>query len=312
MTETQTKSHPAVIKRLASEFVKRKPMRTTSLIVTLFGDMISQHGGDIWLGSLVRALARLGVNERLVRTSVFRLVQEGWLESERVGRRSYYRFSEYGSHEYGRAARRIYALDKELWNGRWQLLIPLAVPEATRERFRRSLYWQGFRNITPGLFAKPGRGGKALQETLEEFDLADKVILMEADTLPGTSSDLLGEMVEDSWHLHEVAVRYREFLSRFKSLATWLEKCPAPAPESAFVARTLLIHDYRRVLLQDTRIPGALLPPRWPGFEAEWLTAKVYKALAPASIEFVMSELEGERGPMPEQVPEFQLRFDEH
>ncbi len=154
-----------------------------------------------------------------------------------------------------------------------------------------------------------GGVSKALQETLEEFGLSDKVILMEADTLPETPNELLGEMVEENWHLHAVAVHYREFLARFKSLARWLEKHPLPGPESAFVARTLLIHDYRRVLLQDTRIPGALLPPRWPGSEAEQLTSRVYRALAPASIEYICAELEGESGLLPKQVPAFQLRF---
>lgn len=60
-------------------------MRSTSLIITLFGDTVSPHGRTIWLGSLVQALAPIGVNERLVRTSVFRLVKEGWLEADRVG-----------------------------------------------------------------------------------------------------------------------------------------------------------------------------------------------------------------------------------
>jgi phenylacetic acid degradation operon negative regulatory protein len=284
-------------------------MRTTSLIVTLFGDMVSPHGGTIWLGSLVRALAPIGVNERLVRTSVFRLVQEGWLESERVGRRSYYRFSDYGSHEYERAAQRIYALDKEPWDGRWQLLIPLAVPEEQREPFRRSLQWQGFRAVAAGMFAKPGRGGIALLETLEEFGVADKVVLMEADTLPQTRPETLGQMVQASWQLDEVGLRYREFLSRYRALAKWLGQNPAPEPESSFAARTLLIHDYRRVLLQDTRIPGALLPPDWPGSAAERLTAVAYRALAPASCEFICAELEGEGGKLPGPAHDFQRRF---
>ena len=101
----------AAIENLVAEFSARRPIRCTSLIVTLFGDVVSQHGGVIWLGSLVEALSLLGVYERLVRTSTFRLVQEGWLESVRSGRRSFYRFTDYGRQEYERAARRIYAVE---------------------------------------------------------------------------------------------------------------------------------------------------------------------------------------------------------
>ena len=302
-------AEPAVVKRLVAEFGTRKPMRTTSLIVTLFGDMVSQHGDAIWLGSLVRALAPVGVNERLVRTSVFRLVQEGWLEFERVGRRSYYRLSDYGSHEYQRAARRIYALDKVPWNGRWHLLLPGSVPEELREKFRRSLHWQGFRAISPGVYAKPGQGGIALQETLAEFGMTGAVIQMEADTLPETPDSLLADMVEENWHLQEVGQRYRQFITRFKPLARWLRTHKTPGPEAAFVARTLLIHDYRRVLLQDTRVPGALLPSRWPGLEAEQLTAGVYSALGVASLAFITGELEGESGALQSVSPDFHRRF---
>ena len=41
------------------------------------------HGGAIWLGDLIELLAPLGINERLLRTSVFRLVAQNWLQSER-------------------------------------------------------------------------------------------------------------------------------------------------------------------------------------------------------------------------------------
>ena len=298
-----------VIKPLVSGFTARRPMRTTSLIVTIFGDVASQHGGSIWLGSLVRVMAPLGVNERLVRTSVFRLVKEGWLEFERVGRCSYYRFTEYGSHEYQRAARRIYAIDDVAWNGRWQILVPLELPGEVRERFRRSLHWQGFRSITSGTFAKPGSGGSMLLETLEEFDAAGRVLVMDADTLPQTPPRLLREMVQEFWHLDEVASRYREFLKRFRPLFKALAKGEDFEPESAFIARTLLIHDFRRVLLQDTPIPEELLPSDWPGTEALSQTGQAYLALAEASIGFICAELEGENGVVGCPGPQFVQRY---
>ena len=283
-------------------------MRTTSLIVTLFGDIVSQHGHRIWLGSLVKAMAQLGINERLVRTSVFRLVQEGWLESERVGRRSFYRFSSYGTHEYERAARRIYALDNNQWHGRWQLLIPQNIPDSQREQFRRSLDWQGYRTITAGTYAKPGDGGQALRETLEEFGVTDKVIILDAKTADITSSQLVQELVHDSWQLGLVAKSYRDFLKRYQPLLKWSQK--KQTPENAFIARTLLIHDYRRILLHDTPLPDELLPPAWPGAKALKLTGVVYKALAEASMDYILAELETGNGPMPAADVQFWNRFE--
>lgn len=304
-------SRLAAVKHLISEFVGRSPMRAKSLIITLFGDSVSQHGRVVWLGSLVKALAPLGINERLVRTSVFRLVKEGWLESERVGRRSFYRFSNYGTHEYERAARRIYALENPRWQGHWQLLILRDVPAKDRERFKRSLYWQGYRTIAPDTFAKPGDKGHALRETLDEFDVADKVMILDANTSSFSSSQVVRELVQDSWRLEEVAEGYRDFLKHYKPLLKWSQQERIPETETAFLARTLLIHDYRRILLQDTPLPDELLPPGWPGAEARKLTGQIYRVMAKPSSEYIVSELESGNGPMPEADVNFWDRFDQ-
>jgi phenylacetic acid degradation operon negative regulatory protein len=285
-------------------------MRTTSLIVTFFGDVVSQHGNTIWLGSLVRAMAQLGINERLVRTSVFRLVKEGWLESERVGRRSFYRFTSYGSHEYERAARRIYALESRQWKGQWKLLIPQDIPDKQREQFRRSLHWQGYRAIAAGTYAKPGDSGHSLIETLEEFGMTDKVVVLDASTSALTSRQALRKLVRGNWQLEEVGQGYKDFLARYKALQKWSGGKQPADPEAAFIARVLLIHDYRRILLQDTPLPDELLPPAWPGDAARTLTGQVYKAVAQASNDYIMTQLEPGNGPMPEADASFWNRFN--
>ncbi|MCV6625793.1 MAG: hypothetical protein OIF38_06830, partial [Cellvibrionaceae bacterium] len=105
--QAQQSSALAGVEQLLGEFQKKRPLRGGSLIITVFGDSISQHGGSVWLGSLIDALEPFGMNQRLVRTSVYRLIQEGWLDSTQVGRRSYYRFTEFGLRQYQKAARRI-------------------------------------------------------------------------------------------------------------------------------------------------------------------------------------------------------------
>jgi phenylacetic acid degradation operon negative regulatory protein len=76
--------------RLFDHFATRKPLRTGSLIVSIFGDSVAPRGGVVWIGSLIEVLAPLGISQRLVRTAVFRLVQDGILTNEQVGRRSFY------------------------------------------------------------------------------------------------------------------------------------------------------------------------------------------------------------------------------
>ena len=64
---------------LAEDYGSMRPLRGGSLIITVFGDAILPRGGSIWLGSLIKLVQPLGLSERLVRTSVFRLAQDGWL-----------------------------------------------------------------------------------------------------------------------------------------------------------------------------------------------------------------------------------------
>jgi len=77
-------------RKLVKEYQSQPTLRAGSLITTVFGDAIAPRGGHVWLGSLIKAMTGFGISERLVRTSVFRLAQDGWLQSEQIGRRSYY------------------------------------------------------------------------------------------------------------------------------------------------------------------------------------------------------------------------------
>lgn len=302
-------THPKPVERVLTSFRNKRPMRVKSLIITLFGDVVSQHGHTIWLGSVVRTLAKLGINERLVRTSVFRLAQENWLQAERVGRRSYYRFTAHGSAEYQRAARRIYAIEDTLWDGHWQLLVPVDIADEDRENFRRSLAWQGFRAISTGTFARPGKPGRTLQETLEEFHASDGVLLFDATSSQLASHQSLRATVKECWQLDNTAAAYRSFLEVYQPVHQWLARQSRLAPETAFILRTLLVHDYRRVLLHDTPLPEELLPPGWPGASALAITADMYRRLAEDSIAHITTYLEGGNGPLPPANPGFYERF---
>ncbi len=66
--------------------LKRLKPKARSVIITVYGDSISHHGGSAWLGSVIELVEPLGLNERAVRTSAFRLAKENWLVAEQIGR----------------------------------------------------------------------------------------------------------------------------------------------------------------------------------------------------------------------------------
>lgn len=311
-----TVSSRGVFEGLLDHYRTIAPLRSKSLIISLFGDVVSPHGNEIWLGSVIRALLPFGINERLTRTAVFRLVREGWLVGHRSGRRSYYGFSDYGAHEYARAARRMYAAPGGHWSGSWQVIIQAraAAPGFPEEGLRRSLHWQGYRALMPGTWARPAPGGSDLRDTLAEFDALDRVVTFEARTDDIADLATVRGLVADAWRLGELADRYRQFIELFGGLAgnSGTRKHP-PAPPESFLIRLLLIHAYRRILLNDTSLPEILLPPPWPGIEAQRLAASVYRSLAGPSASYICSALVCAQGNLPSAHPSFHDRFpDQH
>ena len=77
-------------------FIQTERVQAGSLIVSMYGDAIYPRGGSVWLGCLIRLLAPLQVNERLIRTAIFRLVKDDWLQTETYGRRTNYVLSASG------------------------------------------------------------------------------------------------------------------------------------------------------------------------------------------------------------------------
>ena len=290
-------------------FRERQPMRAKSLIITLFGDVISQHGGEIWLGSIARSVEALGINDRLVRTSIFRLAKEGWIEVEREGRKSFYGFTRSGSKEYQRAAQRIYSAGGNSWRGGWQILIPTHLPEHLRDDFRRSLNWLGFRAISNGTFARPGGDEESIRDLLDEFDLNSGVIVMEAKTTSLTSSKEWRNVVSEYWQLETLEADYRQLIGLFRPLKKTLDNGVLPTPLEAFQARILLIHEYRRILLRDTPLPDDLLPNRWQGTVARQLVQGLYRDLAAPSTNYIQTELVNRQGRLPEPESYFYRRF---
>jgi phenylacetic acid degradation operon negative regulatory protein len=270
-------------------FRAQRRVQATSLIMTVFGDAVLPRGGRIWLGSLIRLLGPLDLNERLVRTSVFRLVREGWLSTETVGRRSNYALAPAGRRRFEEAAQQIYSSRAPLWDRRWRMIVVVGELDARpRESLRRSLFWQGFGVVGGNCFIHPGADlGEAL-DTLR----ADGLGALLPGLMPLVAADFQSAMaasdadlVRRAWDLDALARGYADFIAAYEPILAQLRARPLPddADERAFLLRILLVHDYRRSLLRDPELPEVLLPADWPGHRARLLCKELYKRLEPAS-----------------------------
>ena len=294
-----------------AHFLATDPPRSKSLVMTIFGDAIAPHGGAIWLGSLIELLEPLGVSDRLLRTSVFRLAQEGWLVAERDGRRSSYAILPQALPRFERANRRIYAPLTAHWDGSWTLVLAAssAIDGPTRATMRRELTWEGYAMIAQGIFGHPVAAPEVLEEILARLGVQGKLLAVRAAELPGVSTRPLRELAAEGWDLSGVVQDYRGFIEQFNPLLAVLQQGGPLEPEQAFVIRTLLIHAYRRVQLHDPMLPIELLPDPWPGSEAYELARALYRLTQAQAEIHVLGAMRREDPAAPDADASFFQRF---
>ncbi len=302
MNETLSSSVRALLHRLHGQ----RPLRGGSLIVTLFGDAIAPRGGVVTLRSLIRIAKPFRLTERLVRTSVARLANEDWLVARRDGRQSEYRLTSGGEQRFAEATRRIYSAAPASWNGAWTLLILPAARRAKREPVRDELRWLGFGQLSPDTFAHPNC-------TLEQVKLWLKDLSGAQDALSLTSSTgsvaVDRRLVRIGWDLGDLTRRYRRFLKTFEPIESAVANSMSIDSQEALIVRTLLIHEYRKIHLQDPLLPPALLPPDWVGTAAYELTRRLYSQVFEAAEGFLSATASTVSEPLPSANPSTYLRF---
>lgn len=277
---------------------------STSLIVTVFGDSILPHGGTVWLGSLIHIMAMFGLNDRGVRTAVFRLAKDGWLAPTQIGRRSYYALTESARLRFQAAHRAIYAAAPRQWDGTWTAVLTGLLATDARDRLRDELRWQGFGQVLPGLLVHPAPDEPALRQTLHDARAA--VPVMSATGKEWGQRDTIGQIVQRAWNLDELAGRYDTFLTNFRP---FLSQTGDATDAACLVLRTLLIHEYRRILLRDPLLPDELLPPHWPGSAARLLCRNLYRLLQDGAERCLLANVETADGALPDADHRYYERF---
>lgn len=276
-------TQPDLIQRLTADL----PITAGSFIVTVYGDVVVPRGEVLWIGSLIAICARIGISENLVRTAVSRLVAAERLQGDRVGRRSFYRLAPAARAEFAEAARLLYARNQPPTD--WLLMLAPDMPEDLARRHRMARIG-GELWLCPARGEVPPTGGLVLHATT----------VAGADQLP---------QLAQFWDLAVLADRYQAVLDRFGPLAQALDVGLALTPQNALIARLLLVHLYRGVLLRDPGLPAAALPRDWPGTEAQALFRSLYPALTPLAEAHIGSVMEGENGPLAEHTPRTQARL---
>ncbi|WP_410488580.1 PaaX family transcriptional regulator C-terminal domain-containing protein [Acinetobacter sp. 2019-01-05] len=305
-------SMSAKIQQIIDSVVKNETLSGTSLISTIFGDSVLHRGGNISLASLIQLMELFGLNDRAVRTSVFRLVKNDWLCSDKIGRTSFYRITDSSRSTYLQAEQRIYNDQMKEWDHYWDLILMSSLDTENKALLKKELEWLGFANISTNLMAYPGCNRIELQRLLVDLNMSEQVVVFKAETLQlfNNSVDTIGRMLRTNWPIDELRQRYLQFLDIFREIGVLLmQENEQLEPVQAFQIRTLLIHYYRRILLKDPALPLELLPTDWPAISARTLSMNIYKKVfEPADVYFLSVAATAE-GPMPNATAHYWRRF---
>jgi phenylacetic acid degradation operon negative regulatory protein len=240
-----------------------------SILMTLLGEYVLPRQLPVWTSTLVDVLALFGIEEKSARQALARASAEGWLRSERSGRRVRWSLTPPGRRLLTEGAQRIYDFgqDRAGWDGHWLMLL-VSVPESQRElrhRVRTQLTWAGFGSPVPGVWVSPDITRQAEADEIVSGLAVDSPGAAETPPMSFIASyGEIGdenEMVTRSWDLTQLKAHYEDFIDEFSGLK------PADG-EAVLHAQTRLVHEWRRFPFLDPGLPPRLLPKNWSGAKA--------------------------------------------
>jgi len=144
---------------------------------------------------------------------------------------------------------------------------------------------------------------------LSEMQAQGDPIVMRSEPMEPAVPKPVRAQVRESRDLDELAGHYSQFLDHFRPRWKALSDNDDLDERQAFMARTLLIHEYHKVQLRDPQLPGAMLPTAWEGRNAFQLSRNLYRAIHHRAERWLDAHLETAEGRLPAPGPSFYQRF---
>jgi len=284
---------------IASQSAQGSQLRVWSLVVTIFGDAIEPRGGIFRLGSLQRITEIIGIKNNALRTAMSRLASDGWLDRQRIGRASYYSPSAMASKEIVRASNVIYRSFPYSWNGNW--LFALASDSQGFTAKTRSLLHQNN-------FAFHGRK-LAIAPDMAMGDQHPFISGTLNFKVSASNEQGIETILSDLDFYQDCTGNYNKFLNSAIALLPVVDTIGEDNPLGAMALRTLLVHNWRRIVLKDVHWPSKLRSRDWPGFAAQTLMRNLYHKLLAPSENWLNAQDATPTGKLPTADQDLTMRF---
>ncbi len=245
-------------KQAIDQLVGLGRIRVWSVVITVFGDAVVPRGGVVASTSLAALSAEMGVKPEAFRVAMSRLTKDGWLQRSKKGRLSFFQLSEKGKAVFGPATTRIYAPYHGSADG-WKLaVLPSSVDGAP-----------------DGAIALGGRSYLTPKDVGFEDALS---VSGEFDVVPNWVKDRIGST--------DLVQAYGDLYSTLSALDV-----TGSSPLSAAVLRTLIVHQWRRLVLRHADLPPEFFPEGWRGEDCRTIVHQLLADLAPAADAWFDSEI---------------------
>ena len=257
-----------------------------SLLLTMLGEYVLARPAGVWQETLVAAMTSLGYTRQAARQALSRSTREGWLATERRGRRARVTLRPRTAELLRSGAERIYSFGQPWhWDGRW-LIVVLRVPEesrAVRHQLRSRLAWTGLGSLGGGVWLTPhvAREQELASAIAEEPAAEARSFVAEFGAI-GAPEQLAAE----AWDLERVRRQYLTFIEDFAGVR-------ALTAEACFRQQTLLVHAWRKFPFLDPDLPAELLAADWPRQQAHELFIACHERWRVRALEY-FARLEGE------------------
>ena len=248
---------------IVNELTRCGDSRTWSIIVTIFGDL-AQNPADEISGPLLLMLTQsIGIKPQAMRVALHRLRRDGWLVTEKSGRTSKHRLSEYGLDQSASASPRIYARTLSMPDT-WHMLV--ASPET--QNAQKELESRGYRRVLPSVYIGMGSAPDDTPEYL---------------TLEGRLS-AIPEWLQTSIANKATIGEYSQLAQNLGIVKGFLENGCTPTPIETAVIRTLIVHNWRKIVLRQPDLSVEFLS-KHPTTECRALVWELLESLEHPSIE---------------------------
>ncbi|GLQ35150.1 phenylacetic acid degradation operon negative regulatory protein [Amylibacter marinus] len=240
-------------------------LRVWSLIITILGDVAHPHGGTMSMSDLLTLTDHMDIDQGAIRTALSRLSKEEWVIAKKTGRTSAYAFSHGGRAAFESASAQVYAPRYAPESDAW--VIAVLPPQRAKDR-------QAMQKTLAETNALQSQSGVALWPAT----LAPKMGYLEQLGCLSFVGDLdrVPSWAKAEFPPPEAELLAKRFIAKYQEIGN--SDTPLPALD-AMVARILILHDWRRMVLRYPAVPAALQPDVWTMTAAHALVVKVYKGL---------------------------------